>query len=258
MKKPFIYLAAFIAIYSYYHFHYKNVDTNIISKEQNFLIVGTSSDYPPYSQIDLQTGQIVGLEIDLITEIAERLNKKIILKDMPFNSLVIELMSGQIDIIAAGLSPSQERSKSVLFSNPYIDNDDLIAVNKKSSPEITSITDLYGKNIAVNTGYTSDVFLSNYPEIHLLRLKSTPDTIVALRSDVVDAFVVARSIFNLFLREQSQDHNYQFFALPSSAEAYAFAYEKNNIKLKNQIDDILDVMIKNGTIETIKNKWTSA
>jgi len=237
------------------YLNFQKTCTKKICPAQEFLIVGTSADYPPYAQIDLETGLIVGFEIDIISEVARRLDKKIIVKDMPFNSLIIELMSGQIDVIAAALSPTPERAKAILFSTPYLNDDALIVVSKKTNSALQDISDLYGKTVAVNTGYTSDIFLSQYPKIQLTRLKSPSDCLMALQSNSVEAFVTATSSFHIFLGQQEQIHNYQFSTLPLSADVYAFAYEKNNSKLQKEIDPVLATMLKDGTIENIKKIW---
>ena len=255
MKKKLALIASIATVTIFCYFYFQSPKTLNTDTMNNVLVVGTSADYPPYAQIDLTTGQIIGFEIDIVNEIAQRLNKKVILRDMPFNSLIVELAAGQIDLIAAGLTPSEERAKTVLFSHPYIDNDDIVAVSKKSNPVITSLQDLYGKSVAVNTGYTSDSFLSKYPEIELVRLKSTADGVLALQADSVYAFATSKSSFNVFIEKQDIDHDYQFFNLPASADACALAFEKNNKELQGQIDPIIDAMIEDGTMQIIKKKW---
>ena len=254
MKKKLALIASALTLGVFCYFYYP-IATRSNGAAKNVLIVGTSADYPPYAQINLETGEIIGFEIDVIKEIAHRLNKEIVIKDMPFNSLIVELAAGQIDVIAAGLTPSEERAKAVLFSHPYIDNDDIVAVTKTSNPAITKLEDLYGKSVAVNTGYTSDSFLSKYPEISLVRLKATADGVMALQSDSVYAFATSKSSFTIFLGKQAENHNYQFFTLPSSADACALAYNKKNTKLQEEIDGAIDAIIENGTMQTIKKKW---
>ncbi len=253
MKKiSFIILVA-AACAAYFYYQPAHPENSLTMS--NNLIVGISPDYPPYAQIDLESGEIIGLEVDVVKEIAQRLGKNLIIKDMPFNSLIIELLSGQIDVIAAGLSPSEERKKTVLFSHPYIDNDEIVVVAKSANPAITKFEDLYGKSVAVNTGYTSDSFLSKTPEIHLVRLKSTSDGVMALNSDSVDAFATSKSSFDIFLDKQTEIQAYQHFMLPMSADACALAYTKNNSKLQAEIDSVIDSMIADGTMGTIKKKW---
>lgn len=248
-------LGIVLVSFALYYFNLQKISIKKTSSAQKTLIVGTSADYPPYAQIDLETGNIVGFEIDVINEIAKRLNHKIMIKDMPFNALIIELMSGQIDLIAAGLSPSKEREKAVLFSQPYIDHDDLVVVSKKITPSIDCLSDLYGKSVAVNTGYTSDIFLSQFPEISLVRLKSSADGMMGLQSDAVHAFATSKSSFDIFLKKQKPADLYQYFTIPSSADACALAYEKNNKALQQEIDPIIKNMIEDGTMIKIKQKW---
>ena len=249
--KPIIALCVLVVSY----FTYKNLNVSKI-QAKDYLVVGTSADYPPYAQIDLATQEIVGFEIDVITFIAEKLGKKLILKDMPFNALILELMSGHIDVIAAGLSPSPQRSKAVLFSIPYINDDNLIVVSTKNNPCFERLEDLYGKTVAVNIGYTSDTFLSKHPQINLIRLKSTADSIVALQSGSVDAFATSKSSFDILLSKQKENvDQYQYFQLPASADACALAFEKNNHTLQKEIDPIIAAMLKDGTMQSLKEKW---
>jgi polar amino acid transport system substrate-binding protein len=252
MKKLFLFLSIALSIGLFYFQSFKKAQ---IVSDQKDLVVGISPDYPPYAFIDLATGQIVGLEVDIINEIGRRIDKKIVIKTMPFNSLIIELIAGQIDIIAAGMSPSEERKNTVLFSYPYIDNDDNVVITKSLQNPIQSVRDLYGKQVAVNIGYTADSFLSKYPEINLVRLKSPADGFMALQSDSVFAFVIAQSIFNKFLGDKISHDGYQIFNLPASSDACALAFAKNNNKLQQIIDHVIHDMIADGTMQQIKSKW---
>lgn len=225
------------------------------SYEKNVLIVGTSADYPPYATINLQTNEIVGFDIDIVRQVACRLGKKIELRDMPFNYLMFDLYLGQIDVIAAGLTPDEDRKKAVLFSKPYLTSDPLIIVTKKDQKPLSDITDLYGKSVAVNTGYTSDMFLSKYLEISLVRLKATADAIMALQANSIYAFATSQSSLNLFLSTQKEEHDFQFFTIPTTEDSYALAYQKNNEKLQSQIDNVIDEMEHDGTLQKIKQKW---
>ena len=225
------------------------------SVDQNILMVGTSADYPPYASINLETNEIIGFDIDVIQEVARRLNKKTYIKDMPFNYLLFDLHFGHIDVVAAGLTPSEEKKKAISFSDPYLSGDPLVVISNKESEPITDISDLYGKTVAVNTGYTSDIHLSQIPQIKLKHLKATPDAIMALQAKSVDAFATSQSSLDLLLNTKDEDHGYQFFTLPVEADSYSLAFSKENKKLRQQIDVILDKMKKDGTLHKIKEKW---
>src|SRR5580704_2849514 len=104
-------------------YKYKFSKSEQMPQSSNILLVGTNAEFAPYSFID--NGQIVGFDIDVAQEVAQRLGKTITFKDMPFESLLPELQLGRIEIIAAGITPTQERAQKVLFTKPYVEGDKL-------------------------------------------------------------------------------------------------------------------------------------
>ncbi|WP_304224181.1 transporter substrate-binding domain-containing protein [Gracilinema caldarium] len=85
------------------------------------LIIGTSADYPPYEFHVLKDGKdlIVGFDIAIAQEIAKDLGVKLEIKDMQFDGLLAALQAGTIDIVISGMTPTEERKKSVDFSKTY-------------------------------------------------------------------------------------------------------------------------------------------
>ncbi len=90
-------------------------------KKSGKLIMGTSADYPPYEFHSLKDGKdtIVGFDISIAQEIAKDLGVKLEIKDMQFDGLLAALQAGTIDIVIAGMTPTEERKKSVDFSATY-------------------------------------------------------------------------------------------------------------------------------------------
>ena len=90
-------------------------------KKSGKLIMGTSADYPPYEFHSLKDGKdtIVGFDISIAQEIAKDLGVKLEIKDMQFDGLLAALQAGTIDIVIAGMTPTEERKKSVDFSTTY-------------------------------------------------------------------------------------------------------------------------------------------
>jgi polar amino acid transport system substrate-binding protein len=90
-------------------------------KKSGKLIMGTSADYPPYEFHSLKDGKdtIVGFDISIAQEIAKDLGVKLEIKDMQFDGLLAALQAGTIDLVVAGMTPTEERRKSVDFSATY-------------------------------------------------------------------------------------------------------------------------------------------
>lgn len=107
------------------------------------LIIGTNAEFPPFSFID--NDNIVGFDIDVITEIAKRLNKKISFANMSFEALIPELQIGTIAVIAAGMTPTKQRAEKVFFTTPHFSGDPLLAITKKGTQPITKPEELINK-----------------------------------------------------------------------------------------------------------------
>ena len=119
-----------------------------ISKNPHVIIVGTSDDYPPYAFN--QNGEVVGFDIDLAQAVANQLGKKMAIKTMAFDLLLLELQNGTIDMIAAGMSPTPERRLRVSFTESYLAGDPTCATIRSNEHPITHIHQLFGKKVAVN------------------------------------------------------------------------------------------------------------
>lgn len=251
LKIILITISCFLVALTLYKFNMEQ-----LPKDENLLIVGTSLDYPPYALKDLQTDQPVGFDIDIISEIATRLHKKLILKDRPFSSLILGLLTNDLDMVAAGMSPTDRRAKLVSFSKPYL-QEPLVILTKAKKFIPQTIHDLEGKTIAVNTGYFADHYMSQYPNIQFVRLDSSPDCFRSLQADVVDGFVCVNGTVKNFLNKI--DHPEQFAQLKidgdDAQERCALVVGKKNIKLLDQVNQALDAMNADGTMEKIKQKW---
>lgn len=82
------------------------------------LIMGTESGFPPY---EMRRGDdIVGIDVEIMAAVAKAIDKELVIEDMQFNSLTSAVDSGKIDIIAAGLSVTEERAKEIDFSDDYV------------------------------------------------------------------------------------------------------------------------------------------
>ncbi|HWQ25516.1 MAG TPA: transporter substrate-binding domain-containing protein [Chlorobaculum sp.] len=82
------------------------------------LRLGTASVTEPFSFVD-GSGEIVGYDIELARYVADKLGKKLEVVNMDFGGMIPALMSGKVDMIAACITITKERSKQVLFSDPY-------------------------------------------------------------------------------------------------------------------------------------------
>lgn len=213
--------------------------------DQNTLTVGTNAEFFPFSFREGK--EITGFDVDIAKEVSQRLNKKLLFKDMPFDALLPDLLLGNIDFIAAGMTYTEERAKRVAFTKPYLNDDPLIIISDKYDPQ----KGLDGLVIAVNEGYTADLFLSKKKELDLIRLNSPADAFLALKNHRCDAFVSAKSTVQAFL----QAEKFKTYDLEGPKENCALVIAKDNLQLLEAIQTALDSMEEDGTIAKLKTKW---
>jgi len=233
---------------------YRAEKTITTSPTLDTIIVGTNAEFQPFSFKDQD--EIVGFDIDIIKEVARRLGKQIILKDMPFDALIPEIQIGNIHMIAAGITPTEERAQRALFTKPHLLGNPLAIITLKDKPALTTLDELNGKTVAVNEGYLSDSFMSEQPGVELLRLSSAlvSDGMLALQSGRADAFVAAIYSMKPYF-EKYDVSNFSVTPIPATEETSAFAISKHYPDLRYSIQNALDNMATDGTLDAIKTKW---
>jgi polar amino acid transport system substrate-binding protein len=110
-------------------------------EDENKITVGTSADFAPFEYID-ENGDIVGFDIELITTILENLNYTVEVKDIGWDPLIPSIKSGNIDVIAAAMTITDEREEQIDFSDPYYEADQSILIKTDVGVEINMSDDL--------------------------------------------------------------------------------------------------------------------
>lgn len=247
---PIITAAIFVSVFMWFR------KTTQPKPLEDVLIVGTSADFPPFSFRDTQNN-IAGFDIDIVTELAKRLNMQTIIKDRSFGVLLPDIELGQLHMIAAGMTPTPEREKSVKFTKPYITGNPLVVVSLKTQKPITSLEDLRNKKVIVNTGYISDQYMSGIQEVNLLRLPRVADAFTALENNKADAFVVSAYTLQPYIKELDQDNTkFNTFIIAQTDESYALALSKSlPADFIASVEKTLETMQSDGTIAALKQKW---
>jgi len=252
MKKIFPIIIVLILLLISSLLIWRSVGKHNVVKDENLLIVGTNAEYAPFSFIE--NNKIVGFDIDIITEVAHRLGKKIEIKDMPFDALLPKLQFGDIQIIAAGITATPEKAKKVLFTKPHLSGDQLIAITLATNPPIQNLKDLDGKEVVVNEGYTADLYMSTVSGPIIKRLASPAEGFLALNHGNAYAFVAAKSSVQPYF-EKYGTKSFNIFLIDGVHDNYSFAISKQYPELLPAVQQAVDAMEQDGTIAAFKQKW---
>lgn len=220
-------------------------------KNEDELIMVTEAGFAPYEYYD--NGEIVGVDVDIAEEIAKEMGKKLVVKDVAFDSIINEVKTGKADLGAAGISYSEERAEEVDFSINYSVSKQIVIVKENSS--ITNTKDISNKKIAVQLGSIADTYVtSNYKNAEIVRQKKYLAAIEDLKSDKVDAVVMDELPANEIL-----DSNTGLKILDGSLtdDSYGMIVRKGNSELLNVINKVLSRLKEEGKIEEFVIKHTS-
>lgn len=212
-------------------------------KDNNTLVLVTEAGFAPYEYYE--NGDIVGVDIEIANEIANALGKKLVVKDIAFDSIVNELKSGKADFAAAGMSITPERLKEVDFSVEYTTSRQVVMVKKDSS--ITSVNDIYDKKVAVQLGSVADLYFSeDYPNTNLVRQKKYLSMTEDLKANKIDLIVMDELPAKQIVTKNTDLKILSGYVFEDS---YGIAVQKGNTELVNQINEVLQRLMSENKIE---------
>jgi len=158
------------------------------------LTMGTNAEFPPFEFVADNNagivGQFDGVDVALAKRIADEYGYELVIENMAFDALIMALESGRIDFIAAGMTATDERRKTVDFTETYYKAVQYIIV-RGDNTDIRSVNDLNGKIVGVQQGTTGDFIVSDdlYPD-GVMRYSRGIDAVLDLKSNKIDAIVI--------------------------------------------------------------------
>ena len=218
-------------------------------EEKNKLYVGTNAEFEPFEY--REGDNIVGFDIDLINEIAKLIGAEIEVVDMQFDGLLPALEAKKIDLIVAGMTATEERKKFVNFSEPYYNSKQSIVVLSNNT-DITTFDNFAGKKVGVVLGYTGDILVSEMTNVEVQKFNATSETILALKSQKVDAVVLDYEPAKNYV---AQNKELKLIETDSATEEYSIAMRKDDTELLTKVNDALKTINENGTYETLLGKY---
>ena len=163
-------------------------------KKSGKLVVGTSADYPPLEFTASENGKTryVGVDIELARQIAKDMGVKLVIKNMSFDSLLVALETGKVDMVISAMTPPAERKKSVAFSKIYYKpSGEFFLLNKKDRDKYDTISKLKGKTVGAQTGSIQyDEIQSQMKSSKAKGLGKINNLVLALQSGKVQAVLM--------------------------------------------------------------------
>lgn len=216
------------------------------------LVVGTASGYPPYEFVDVTSSNqdVIGIDIELAKAIADELGVELEVQDMTFSSLLSSIPAHKIDLAIAGIAPTDERKKTLDFSDTYLTAENKIIINKSDADTYKTLDDFKGKTIAVEKSTTQEIVCQEVmKDSPLTSLEKVPGCILELKNGKAAGVVVENIVGEQYLLS---DDTLQFSDadLDRDKES-AVALEKGNEDLLEIVNKVIKENQDNGNFD----KW---
>lgn len=215
--------------------------------------VGTDATYAPFGFKEKNTGKLDGFDIDIITAIAKEEGAEVDIQNLNFDALLPALQSNTLDIAISDMTISEERAKSVDFSNPYYIAGSGLVVNTDNT-NITSFKDLEGKRIGVSIGSTGAEIAGKIPNADVRQFNLIIDAFLELQNRGVDVVINDTPVNEFYVANKGRGIA-KVVGEDYDAAPLGIAVKKGNTELLDKINSGLAKIKENGKYREIYKKW---
>ena len=225
------------------------------------LTMGSSCDFPPYEYYHDETGEIVGIDVEIAQAVCEKLGVELKIEDMQFDSIIAAVVSGKVDFGMSGFTVTEERKQNVDFSTSYTTAKQSVLVPANTA--ITTVDDILNPEneykIGVQIGTTGDLYITGDVEANGLkhtveRYNKYGDAVMALLSGKLDCMIVDDQVALSFA---AANEGLALLDTAYALEEYAICFAKES-ELYASFNAALEELIADGTVQTIISKYISA
>ncbi len=204
--------------------------------------VGCSATFVPFESIEMAADgskNYVGMNIDIVKAIVEKNGGSVEFVDMPFKSLMAAIQAGQIDFCSGGMAPTEEREKTLDFSEIFFYPRNAIVY--RAEDDYPDLDSLKGKTVAYVFGTNYQQVAESIPDVNAVGIQGSPACIEEVKSKRADACIIDGAGASEFLKNNDTlkmsllDKTDDCFAIGFPKESPY--YETFNNTLKEMMDD---------------------
>ncbi|MBZ0331437.1 transporter substrate-binding domain-containing protein [Halomonas sp. ANAO-440] len=216
--------------------------------------VVTDPSFVPFEMLDPDTGEMIGFDMDIINEVAERAGFEVDLTTMEFAGIIPAVQTGSQEIAIAGVTITEERAEIVDFSDPYYDSGLQIIV-RADNDSVETIEDLEGLSVATRIGSTSYDFLQDTlgDSADITPYPGNSDMYMALLGRNVDAAFYDAPNVSYFSQTRGEGRTKVVGPL-YEGQQYGIVFHKGS-QWVEPVNEALAEMQEDGTYDEIYEKW---
>ncbi len=206
----------------------------------------------------VRDGELSGMDAELVKLFARRTGRPLEMQMINFGGLIAAIASGKADVISGGMTITEERSKKVTFSDPYVESGAavIVPVGKEGEvdgkPRYATIEDAAEARCAVITGNLYDKYVTeNMPSATPMRYDTYPDVMLSLDSGNSDVAFVEGVVYEVSLKKSGK---YKILDRLFD-DPYGFGFNKKDKALRDQFNEFLKQINSDGTYKQMCERW---
>lgn len=217
------------------------------------IAVAVENAYPPFNSIDKTSNKGVGWDYDAVNEVCKRLNCVADFKEAAWDGIFPAMAAGEYDMLADGVTFTEERDKEVDFSTPYVTVGQVLLVRADEAATLDSFKSDPKKLVGTQLGTTNEIVAQKtFPDKKIQSFEDFGGAVLALLGGDIDA-VVIDNISALGFMNENQG-KLKSGGQITSDEKLAFVFPPGS-ELIAQVNAALASMVKDGTLESLNKKW---
>ena len=224
-------------------------------KAKGKLVVGINAEFAPFEFHAMVDGKdtVVGFDADLAKEIAKDMGVELELKELSFDALLTTMQSGQLDVVISGLSATEERRKSVDFSDTYYKGVQCLLTTKGNLDKFNSFNDLKGKKIGLQLSSLQDKLMTSLlPDGNYTKIESMNTLFLSLKSNQIEGIVTTKIVCEMAIAANPELVIAEKVVIDDSSlnsPGVAVAMRKNSAALQSQINSTIKRLNESGQMQ---------
>ncbi len=219
-------------------------------KQTGELRIGTDATYPPLEYAE--GGQFAGFDIDLMNAIARELGVRAVFINSGFDGIFPALQNGTFDAVISSVTITPERGAAMLFSDPYYDSGQLIAI-RKGTQGIATPEELSGKTVGVQINTTAQIDLEKRAGVKVAVYNTIDLALLDLKNGRIDAVVSDAPVLRYMIRQSFTDLT--TVGRRFTDEKFGIAIAQGNEDLRRAVNAALWRITESGEYDRINTKW---
>ena len=217
------------------------------------VVVGTNAEFPPFEFRD-KDNEIIGFDVDLVKAIAREAGFEVRFVNHAFDTLITSLAGGRIQLIAAGLTITDERKELIDFSAPYYSSA-LVMVVREGTEGIERIGDIVDRRVAVQLGTTGAAKVEEVmtsPKRQLRQFRLYREAFAELTRGNADVVVVDLPVALNYMRHVP---GLTIAGEPMDEDLFGLGVAKDNPALRDKVNRGLARIRESGEYDRLVEKW---